>query len=1220
MAANQEQFHLLLNTLLSTDNTIRSGAEDTYNNLPVGSKVTYLLAALHNATMSEEAKQMAAVLLRRVFSSEFLEFYPKLPPDDQKVLKEQVLLAVQQEQSESIRKKVCDMAAEVARNLIDDDGNNQWPEFLNFLFQCSNSPLPQMKESALRMFTVGKGRKKIGESVTATLVAVGGTVIVLAIGEIVTDGSLNIDFRAVQVVERVGGATCASAEERYKDQLNREAQQTVVLESVEKQDDDALLKCLIDLSETTPKFLRMQLDAILELCMKIVSNEDMPDSWRHLALEVIVTMSETAPAMLRKVGAKYIPLLVPIILKMMTDIEDEPDWSISDEIVDEDNDSNTVVAESALDRLACGLGGKTIMPLIEQNIPSMLANTDWKYRHAALMALSAVGEGCHKQMETSLPQIMNGVLNFLGDPHPRVRYASCNAIGQMSTDFAPVFEKKFHDRVVPGLLMVLDDNDNPRVQAHAGNPVSLGKVVVASDLQSTSKSTIVRHTKEAAVALGKIFKLKMKEAREPSRTTKQKPNKFELVDNNCLDLSSGLSDLEEVVRLLSEERDFDTSDDPLLEDIKLLKCVCDELQSNDYILVKVPGGKRGKLVEKGTKLVLEQVVTTIASVADTSEEQFVAYYDRLMPCLKYIISNANTEDLKMLRGKAIECVSLIGLAVGAEKFMRDASEVMDMLLKTQTEGGDLPDDDPQTSYLISAWARICKILGKQFEQYLPLVMGPVMKAASMKPEVALLDNDDMQGVEGDLDWQFVSLGEQQNFGIKTSAALYLGDSSYFLRSNGPLVASAMTTAECLEDKASACEMLVCYARELKDGFADYAETVVKLMVPMLKFYFHDGVRTAAAESLPYLLDCGKIKGPEYLQGMWNYIYPELLKAIDTEPENEVLAEHMYSLAKCIETLGNGCLTEAAMAELLKILNKLMLEHFNKAVARQEKRKDEDYDEVVEEQLANEDDEDVYILSKIADIIHSLFLSYKSDFFPYFDQIVNHFVKCLSPEMPWSDHQWALCIFDDVIEYGGPNCVKYQQHFLGPLLSYLSDEKAEVRQAAVYGWGALAQFGGESFAAVCAEAVPRLVKIITDPESRTIENINPTENAISAITKILKYNSSRLNVQELLPHWLSWLPVWEDMDEAPHVYGYLCDLIEANHPLVLGNNHENLPKLIAIIAEAFARDAINVDHTEAKRMISLIRQVQGNENMFQACIGQLSVEQQQALHEVLSGTN
>ena len=35
-------------------------------------------------------------------------------------------------------------------------------------------------------------------------------------------------------------------------------------------------------------------------------------------------------------------------------------------------------------------------------------------------------------------------------------------------------------------------------------------------------------------------------------------------------------------------------------------------------------------------------------------------------------------------------------------------------------------------------------------------------------------------------------------------------------------------------------MLVCYARELKEGFAEYAEQVVKIMVTHLKFYFHDG--------------------------------------------------------------------------------------------------------------------------------------------------------------------------------------------------------------------------------------------------------------------------------------------------------------------------------------------------------------------------------------------
>ena len=68
---------------------------------------------------------------------------------------------------------------------------------------------------------------------------------------------------------------------------------------------------------------------------------------------------------------------------------------------------------------------------------------------------------------------------------------------------------------------------------------------------------------------------------------------------------------------------------------------------------------------------------------------------RFVPCLKYIIQNATTTELRLLRGKTIECISLIGLAVGPEKFTADASEVMEMLLKTQTGDAEMSDDDPQ---------------------------------------------------------------------------------------------------------------------------------------------------------------------------------------------------------------------------------------------------------------------------------------------------------------------------------------------------------------------------------------------------------------------------------------------------------------------------------------------------------------------------------------------
>lgn len=72
---------------------------------------------------------------------------------------------------------------------------------------------------------------------------------------------------------------------------------------------------------------------------------------------------------------------------------------------------------------------------------------------------------------------------------------------------------------------------------------------------------------------------------------------------------------------------------------------------------------------------------------------------RFMPMLKYIIQNAVQHELRLLRGKTIECVSLIGLAVGRDKFLADCSEVMQLLLKSQTQEAqdETADDDPQVN-------------------------------------------------------------------------------------------------------------------------------------------------------------------------------------------------------------------------------------------------------------------------------------------------------------------------------------------------------------------------------------------------------------------------------------------------------------------------------------------------------------------------------------------
>jgi len=251
-------------------------------------------------------------------------------------------------------------------------------------------------------------------------------------------------------------------------------------------------------------------------------------------------------------------------------------------------------------------------------------------------------------------------------------------------------------------------------------------------------------------------------------------------------------------------------------------------------------------------------------------------------------------------------------------------------------------------------------------------------------------------------------------------------------------------------------------------------------------------------------------------------------------------------------------------------------------------------------------------------MHSLFFTYKTAILPVFEQLLRHFTNLISRDRPWPDRQWALCVFDDLLEHAGPASQAYQEFFLARMIESLGDSQGEIRQASAYGVGVMAQFGGAGYTAACAQALPALIDVIERPESRAVENLSPTENAISAVAKICKYNGAAVgDIGAMIARWMSWLPVWDDDDEAVHVYGYLCDLVEANHPAVLGLNNSNIPAIIGIIAEVFHREVFSSTDESGTRLLNIVRQVQGNQAIFSACIAQMATDRQTALSEALS---
>ena len=109
-------------------------------------------------------------------------------------------------------------------------------------------------------------------------------------------------------------------------------------------------------------------------------------------------------------------------------------------------------------------------------------------------------------------------------------------------------------------------------------------------------------------------------------------------------------------------------------------------------------------------------------------------------------------------------------------------------------------------------------MGRDFEPYLPYVMPPLLRSAEIQPEVQIADADDDDELEG-------------------METVHIGDKTIGIRTSG------------LEEKATACNMIACFLAELQEGYLEYIAPTAEIMIPLLQFYYHDEVRSAAVSCL-----------------------------------------------------------------------------------------------------------------------------------------------------------------------------------------------------------------------------------------------------------------------------------------------------------------------------------------------------------------------------------
>ncbi|CAH0478879.1 unnamed protein product [Peronospora belbahrii] len=1140
LPTSSSSFNTLLWNLLSIDNTTRNQAEIQFTILKqTESSDELLLNLVHlvHSTSPDDVRALAAVLLRRVLLHDTISLWPRASEEARSIVKHELLAVLEAgENNRGIRRKVCDTVGELASSILED---GQWDELVPKILQWNHSSMITLRETSLRLLEMIAIflANQMTLDIETTVNNMALDVIVL---QTMTKGLKDKQGRVAVNALRALGMLLLNLD--TLDQVPRpELLVDVVplvlvalhLLLVTRQFEEVMeaLEVLIEVVEPHAAFFKPRLRDFVETMVQIADapkeesddNNVMPDGCRQLAMEFLVSLAEQAPARCRRLAKNmFVQTVYPVAFKMMLELHDIDTWDVAN-CEDEQSAcgqgidqeiSNFDVGSEALERLVGALGAKRSLPICFILIQEYAARSDNWVSRHA--ALVGLCQILDALDNDKLDAIVRYLLAQANDPHPRVCCTAIDVIGQLSVDQAPQFQTAYHCEALTVLAHYLKDFDKPRLQAHA------------------------------ATALRKFIDMCPPE-------------------------------------LLT----------PYLD--KMLHQLFALLQHGQAMAPDAHQTPTQSFVTK--RAVQEQAITAISSVATVAGASFANHYAAVMPPLQQILMNCLQESMQAattspavtkpqsnapssftLGGITLECLSLIGQAVGKDVFSRDAPGILKVMAEVQATPSIVGNEFIRT-YLLQAWARCCTCLGHNFAPYLPLVMPTLLEAATQQAEFEVVpstlssdDEDDESG--GSTDSEDIQLAQVNDrcLTIRTSI---------------------------LEEKATACQLLAGMVTDLEDAFFPYAEQVTQVLAPLLTESVHSDIRASAIRAMPALVKCVAIStaasglknhNEAAIKQMVDFVLGRLVNALTSEPDVDLVVSIMQSMTSCLwnarELHPTLELNEAQLRELVHGFLVVLGDSFQRRAIRRgrdgrddmesgetEEDDDDEDSESSESQVAEQELQFV-----LAECIGTLAKIHGAGFFPVFMALLWEKVAALAaPGCLIEDRRLALFVVDDVLEHCGGTAMRSLDVFLPVLIRALREvNEPGLVQAAAFGVGMCASQGGEAFAPHAEQCLQLLRNVVAHPLAHSPEQRNATDNAVAALGKFCEFQSGAVDAAVLFPQWLELLPLRGDLEESLAVSRRLCRYVTDRHPLVLGTpGFRHLGKVVTVLSavadEKFSRE-------------------------------------------------
>jgi len=598
-----------------------------------------------------------------------------------------------------------------------------------------------------------------------------------------------------------------------------------------------------------------------------------------------------------------------------------------------------------------------------------------------------------------------------------------------------------------------------------------------------------------------------------------------------------------------------------------------------------------RLTTSSHRGVKEECITAIAVIAGVIEKDFSRYYDSIMPMLKQVMSNATGEKENRLRGKAFECISLLGMAVGKEKFHEDAKEAVAAMMRMPP----LEADDVQREYIKEASERICKCLKRDFAPFLAALLPGILNSLKLEGGDGAATNDD------DNEYLQVTMGEGKVVRVHSSK---------------------------FEEMSQSVQLLQTFCEEMEGAYFDYVPMTAEAILPLLSAtddvsMLCDEARGAAFQVWALLIKVARVGAQErnvsspLPRELLTTFLQRVLARMERDDDPETLQDSASGVSECLKGIGPGALNGAELLQLVQKIFTFIDQSFERsrkiesetaqlkagAPAELEDDEDADYDGEKDEDTCRRALEDTLgAVMKVAP---------------------DEFMQCLGPcaerITTWlaggKNKTLALYLACDLLEHLKERSESVWPVFMPEVFRCLRETDPEARTAAAYAVNLAAplpRFG---------EAVPEAFRLLAQivggptPKKRDQKGLIAHDNAVAALMMLAKEQPSLCPPEvQAWPLVVSKLPLRTDEEEAMKTHEVLVDLVLADHAGLLGPERSHLGKVLSFLAEVYHVEPICSKITEEKiqRIFKMIPPAH-----LQAVAGSLTEKQQKKIEKILA---